>query len=620
MAEPITSLELFREQYTRKYPRASETTVKREWVKYKSAHALSSPVLKSPTTKAKSPIRVSPRRKKSPERYQPSIGYGGMVQPTLLGVPPDVSRLLVRELPRSAIGRLSRVSRASKHMTQQRLSELCKELPTEKEVTEFILDSKTRFSPLSVRHIHLMPDGALLTELELFFTHEDEGRQAGQYATKTYIELGAGIWDEPGQETVLEVKEQVYRSSITGVMTLQTLYHPPKGFLAARAKARWPKTETDPITMLRLLRQRLGCRNKAKEYGLDIITAYYRTILHPYLVRLLSLERADIYVEDYVVGDLSSVTETSINDVIILYLLAKGWLGINSMDDLVDFLSNLPYVGPTTIELLRAAVTDLIAHIRTADVYYASVLAEIQQAEVLNSPQLPGNKEVVEVLMQGNNTTTNIRFRIVLLNIEEVEVYVLEYYYTYKERQYYLHRSGIQSVSREFTPYQPYLLDSGATDKVRYILRTKHVEYALDIASIKLLSPAVSLKSYVKWHMLPFVRGLIEDPYLEYLFDTDRTISTMMLQVLSKDESDENEEEASDEEEEPLQEDHDKILAEYYYLIQKLGLVMYYWLYNGSDEEKASISSPYSRTSDTSLYNQALEMLTKLRKVYKSLQ
>jgi len=135
MAQPITKWQLFQHEYAKNNPGSSKQQIAAAWGKYKEQHGIVTKTSPTRLTIKKSPTKKSPV-KKSPIKTE----MHRLVQPTLMGLPPGVGELVAGHMPSRSVAMMQATSKRTKAITQQRLDELCRELPTNKEVSIYCRD------------------------------------------------------------------------------------------------------------------------------------------------------------------------------------------------------------------------------------------------------------------------------------------------------------------------------------------------------------------------------------------------------------------------------------------------------------------------------------------------
>jgi len=228
------------------------------WKEYKDIYGN----IKTVSSPKKSP-KPSPKIRISP----PKTEMHRIVAPALTMLPPGIGELITRNLPAKSLAMLQVTSKKTKAITQAQIVALCNELPTHKEVVA------------GVRSMLVTPEAQLIG----YFLYDD---------AKVYYRMG-----------IVSPKEVAFRSIYAYTET--AMVAPSKymySSLLDKFESVLPDFGTvDPITILKTLQRRQGCRKEG--YGLNIvvqfITGFLRPLFQPFVLeeqidRILSTEPYDI--------------------------------------------------------------------------------------------------------------------------------------------------------------------------------------------------------------------------------------------------------------------------------------------------------------------------------------
>jgi len=588
MAQPIPNLKAFRTLYSRENPSSTEDDVRREWATYRTQHGMS---------KARSPIRVTTQR------------YGGLTQSTLTGMPQDVVGLISGHLPASAVGVLTRTSRAGHRMTQQRMRQLCSELPTNKDVVDYLLDRLTQQLDTTVMWFkpHVGIEDGVLKVLELRYGPEfGEGIRAS--AVDTVITAMTDVVDneaeDVGPRQVLESHNRIASTLAEAVLI---------------AEGAETLGAVDPVMMLRVIRQRLGCRKNSVDYGLDMVKAYYRRVLAPYLGRLLGTEGARrVYDADYVIGELPRIVEESQDDINQLLLLSE-WLEAHDLVGLSEYAHG---DQPRDVDSLRGQVRGILGRIRNIDMYYAFVISDLQHEEVLE-PQLPGGNEIATYLT--NLIKSRHPFRVGMLNNDRKIVYVITGVGGHIQHQATKltqvastdYRSNNEDRSNLYVPWDGYISDEDVPTNatIDYILKTRRVIWPLDVHTLKdiinrRITGQVDLKEYLRRYLDDYVREIVKEGRLLEVYSSSTNLRDLLTPITSEYIYREHEYKHKPKQ---LKEAKRAVRA---LKIQRLGLILHKWLNTGTIEEIKAVESISKDMNEEELEAISLQLLEKVRRVY----
>jgi len=603
MAQPITKLALFRELYTQNNPDATKADVKREWVKYKKQYATN----KSPVTRhSTSPGKKSPSRKKSPTKKSPirrspirtsPRRYGGLQQSNLTGLGQDVTTTLLGHVGGRELATLSRTSKVVSRRTQPTLVQICKELPSKKEVVAYIADIKTRQEKLKVVLFTEPTDHG--AKLEAFY-FDNPAALDSDNAYFGYKE-GFGNTEELDEdEDAVEVQGQViYAQLITAdadeVLDL-TEVESIKNKLV------------DPFTLLSVLQTRVSCKKEA-QYGLDLVRQYYKHVLERYLIAILGT--AKVYMDDVSRYKTPENLDIDKADVDRLRLLVDSWLSPTDADAFNAYINSEQLNTPA---ILRQEVTNIIIRLRQVDVFLQQHYNQLQKTQL----RLPGNKEIVAYIKQLVSVRSKGTIRIGFFHNRDV--FSATYFsgssttihcYAKENKQWY-HIDQSPSVDEE---------------TVESILETRKVTMAIDLTTLEGVLATMNLTPkqrstllirYLELFLEEPVGGIIEKPikqdrapgepsvshemlkaYLDELYTTHRPVEDIL--------------EAQDwSDSETVVEDRRWFNRR----LQELGVVVYCWLELGTPEDVDVLQKLTTKSTQQQFVNAGVRMLTLIRELH----
>jgi len=250
MAQPLHSWQAFQHEYAKTNKGSTKQQVAQEWRKYKEQHGVTKT---SPKRIEKSPSKKSPSYanivvKKSPKKTEMHRLAGA----TLTNLPPGVGEMISRLLPDKSIAALQTTSKRTKHITQQRLDELCRELPTSKEIVSHI------------RELLASPNFAVSFLRPL---SEDEEELRGAYLSFF------------SQNAIFKFRSY---KAVHDFMSWNEFYP----FRSSLDEFEAPYV--DPNTLLNILEKRLGCK---KQQYYNMVIEYTHNVMRPVLQLFLSEEQ-----------------------------------------------------------------------------------------------------------------------------------------------------------------------------------------------------------------------------------------------------------------------------------------------------------------------------------------
>lgn len=262
MAQPITKWQAFRSYYARENPGVSVQQAAEAWETYKQRHGVvtKTSTKRSPKKSPKKSLKKSPikgkQHAKSPPKSSPKSVMHKLTQPTLLGIPRELSGMIFNKLPDKELARMQSVSGRTKALTNKNIQEICNELPTQKEVLAFVKDM------LVLRNF-----------ATCFFVHADQFHEP--QVNSLYIEDGSFGYKNflimPGFGTY-------------GILTAST------GWLERNEGLGNVTTLANPETIRNILARRGSCSAQKGQYYADLMQRYIRSIIDPFLEPFISAE------------------------------------------------------------------------------------------------------------------------------------------------------------------------------------------------------------------------------------------------------------------------------------------------------------------------------------------
>jgi len=192
---------------------------------------------------------------------------------SLEGLPSELGREISSRLPPSGVAGLQRASRRSQYMSREAMTQLCEQLPTEKEVDDYERYLDEVLSEHTVSRYD--PKGGIVCRL---------GRV---HPTGCYVINTRDGWSSIVVEDADEMGVGYAIDESRGI--------------------------PDPWTVLAMLRRRVGCRSiynrqHGKDlYGLDIVRDYVRGVLYQYLVPILGVESVELLYRPKDRGDIADL-------------------------------------------------------------------------------------------------------------------------------------------------------------------------------------------------------------------------------------------------------------------------------------------------------------------------
>jgi len=493
------------------------------------------------------------------------------IRTTFQSLPRDVHGEIASRLGWKELGRLQSASKRLGTLSKRQMEELCKSLPTEEEIALYIKEiiETERFSTIVFYDVNQRA----FTSLSIDASH---------------LSLPIG-----NMRTILDsVDEQ------QGAVTLSN-----NSMLSSLAESKLPtgiQGIPNPFIVLAILRRRQSCVSSDKDYGLQMTRDYAWNVLKPHLASILGEE---IDIDNLPIPQTIQDIDEYKHKLSHLRLLASMWIHGQSMPvaNTLEPQNIMQMEEAALLRFTRFYVDDIVEGFRLLN----TTLVGLQIQEAIRR-HIPTTKEIVDYIEQRlqSNELFQLRFlngdNVIILNIHHRQR--VEYFsYTVQDREIGLPRvvglaiiTGVKSRQIGLRVLEEILTEKKLPGKlapqiILDILRTRREtaqnnRYGIDIA-----------RQYFERHTRELVQEFSSYDIGQAVFVEE--IGEDMLNLLDPNLNENEEEEQEEEQEEEREEEQENIeeegpLESHIFNIQKLLLVIYFWLERGSPAARTRLLGP----------------------------